>query len=96
MNYLRKVELLTLGKHENVEMQIAKRFTSVLLTLQTQGDHQRVIHELQALIGDTQTTLRSFEETGMDANMPEDYDKLLAILDDAIKQQREYTKMLLA
>ncbi|TDV96921.1 hypothetical protein BDK62_10823 [Halomonas alkaliantarctica] len=32
----------------------------------------------------------------MDANMPEDYDKLLAILDDAIKQQREYTKMLLA
>lgn len=62
----------------------------------TSYDHQRVIHELQAHIGDTQATLRSFEEAGVDANMPEDYDKLLAILDDAIKQQREYTKMLLA
>ncbi|MDP3535940.1 MAG: hypothetical protein Q8S08_11175 [Halomonas sp.] len=61
----------------------------------TPDDHQRVIDELQQVIDETQATLTRFEETGMDAEMPGDYDKLLEILDDAIKQQHEHTKALL-
>lgn len=61
----------------------------------TPDDHQCAISKLQTLIDDTQATLTRFEKTGMDEQMPEDYDKLLAILDDAIKQQREHTKMAL-
>ena len=58
-------------------------------------DHQRVIDELQALINDTQDTLDRFEATGMDKQMPEDYETLLAILNDAVKQQREHTLAML-
>jgi len=59
------------------------------------ADHQRVIDELQALIDDTQHTLDRFEATGMDKQMPEDYETLLAILNDAVKQQREHTLAML-
>lgn len=59
-------------------------------------EHERIIKELQALIEDTQATLTRFEETGMDEQMPEDYDKLLEVLDNAIKQQREHTLAMLA
>ncbi len=62
----------------------------------TDDDHQRVINELQQVIDDTQATLTRFEETGMDEEMPADYDKLLTILDDAITQQREHTQALLS
>lgn len=31
----------------------------------------------------------------MDEQMPGDYDKLLGLLDDAVKQQREHTKAML-
>tara|TARA_R100000988_G_C3933912_1_gene132816 strand:+ start:167 stop:358 length:192 start_codon:yes stop_codon:yes gene_type:complete len=62
----------------------------------TDDDHQRVINELQQVIDDTQATLTRFEATGMDEEMPVDYDKLLTILDDAIKQQREHTQALLS
>lgn len=62
----------------------------------TDDDHQRVINELQQVIDDTQATLTRFEATGMDEEMPADYDKLLTILDDAIKQQREHTQALLS
>ncbi|WP_167470118.1 hypothetical protein [Vreelandella andesensis] len=51
----------------------------------TPDDQQCVINELQMLI----------EETGMDEEMPEDYDRLLSILDGAIKQQRKHTEGLL-
>lgn len=61
----------------------------------TMDDHQRVIDELQAVIDDTQHTLERFEATGMEAEMPEDYDKLLAILDDAVTQQRAHTLAML-
>ena len=61
----------------------------------TPDDLQRVIDELQTLIDETQQTLTRFEETGMDEELPEDYQKLLEILDGAIKQQREQTKALL-
>ncbi|MYL23442.1 hypothetical protein GLV89_06525 [Halomonas alkaliantarctica] len=61
----------------------------------TPDEHQHVIDELQAVIDETQQTIERFEHTGMDAEMPEDYEKLLAILDDAVKQQREHTQAML-
>ncbi|UXZ54265.1 hypothetical protein LOS15_15875 [Halomonas sp. 7T] len=61
----------------------------------TPDDHQRVIDELQTLIEETQQTLTRFEATGMDEELAADYEKLLTILDNAIKQQREHTKALL-
>jgi len=33
----------------------------------------------------------NIEDTGMDKEVPVDYEKLLTILDDAVKQQREHT-----
>lgn len=54
----------------------------------TVDEHQRVVDELQVVIDNTQKTIDRFEATGMDEQMPEDYDKLLAILDDAVTQQR--------
>lgn len=61
----------------------------------TLDDLQRLNNDLQQVIDDTQATLTCFEETGMDEKMPAYYEKLLTILDDAIKQQREHTKGLL-
>jgi type II secretory pathway predicted ATPase ExeA len=61
----------------------------------TPDEHHHVIDELQAVIDDTQATLKRFEESGLEGDMPEDYEKLLAILDDAVKQQREHTKAML-
>lgn len=58
-------------------------------------EHQQVIDELQGVIDDTQHTLDRFEATGMDKQMPEDYGALLAILDDAVKQQRAHTLAML-
>jgi hypothetical protein len=58
-------------------------------------DNQRVINELQAVIDDTQKTIDRFEATGMDDQVPEDYEKLLEILDDAVTQQREQTMAML-
>ena len=60
-----------------------------------EADYRRVIDALQARIDETQSTLERFETTGMDEKMPEDYDRLLAILDDAVKQQREHTLAML-
>ncbi|GGW40692.1 hypothetical protein [Vreelandella hamiltonii] len=59
------------------------------------GEHQQVIDELQGVIDDTQRTIDRFEATGMDEQMPQDYDKLLDILDDAVKQQREHVMAML-
>lgn len=58
-------------------------------------DHQHLIGELQAVIDDTQATLKQVEAHGLDASMPEDYAQLLDILDRAIKQQRGHTRSLL-
>lgn len=60
------------------------------------SDHQHIINKLQALIDDTQATLTHFEREGMDIGMADDYNKLLDILADAIKQQREHTSALLS
>lgn len=61
----------------------------------TSDDHQYVIDELQTVIDETQATLKRFEKTGMNDDMPGDYETLLAIWDDAVKQQREYTQAML-
>lgn len=61
----------------------------------TPEEYEQVIDELQTVIDETQATLKRFEKTGMDDDMPEDYATLLAILDDAIKQQREHTQAML-
>ncbi|XGA79751.1 hypothetical protein OR573_14925 [Halomonas sp. CH40] len=63
--------------------------------MMTPEEHKHVINELQEVIDDTQATLSRFEATGMDDEMREDYDKLLGILDDAVKQQREHTQVML-
>ncbi|MCL7928578.1 hypothetical protein [Halomonas llamarensis] len=44
---------------------------------------------------ETQHTVERFENIGMEGDMPEAYDKLLTILDDAVKQQRENTRVML-
>jgi hypothetical protein len=59
------------------------------------GEHQTVIDELQVVIDDTQHTLGRFEAAGMETELSEDYDKLLEILDGAIKAQREHTLAML-
>lgn len=56
-----------------------------------EAERLRVIDELQTLIDDTQYTLARFEATGMDEQMPGDFEKLLTVLDVAVKQQREHT-----
>ncbi|NLC22104.1 MAG: hypothetical protein GX771_09390 [Halomonadaceae bacterium] len=61
----------------------------------TPDEHQKVIDKLQEVIDDTQRTIDRFEATGMDEQMPEDYEKLLDILDDAVKQQREHVMAML-
>lgn len=62
----------------------------------TVDEHQRVIDELQSVINDTQHTLDRFEVACMEDKMPEDYDRLLAILDDAVTQQRAHTLAMLS
>ncbi|MGE6608848.1 hypothetical protein ACQKE4_20455 [Halomonas sp. NPDC076908] len=62
----------------------------------TADEHKRVIDELQALIDDTLQTLKRFEATGINEEMTEDYEKLLDILDSAVKQQREHTQLMLS
>jgi len=62
----------------------------------TNEEHQKVIDELQVVSDDIQATLKRFEDTGKNEKMPADYDKLLVILDETIKQQREHTKAMLS
>lgn len=62
----------------------------------TMDDHQRVIDELQAVIDDTQRTLDRFAAIGMEAEMEEDYEQLMTILDDAVTRQRAHTLAMLA
>lgn len=61
----------------------------------TVDEHQQVIDELQTVLDDTRATMERFEAIGMDEQMSEDYDKLLDILDNAVKQQREHTLAML-
>lgn len=60
-----------------------------------EADYQRIIDALQDLIDETKSTLERFETSGMDEKMSEDYEKLMDILDQAVKQQREHTLAML-
>lgn len=62
----------------------------------TSCKYHKVIDGLQSVIDDTQLTIDRFEATGMDEQMPEDYQKLLDILDDAVTQQRAHVMAMLA
>lgn len=59
------------------------------------SDYQRVIDELEKLVQDTKQLVERFDSTGMDEEMQEDYNKLLAIYDQAIKDQACYTRAML-
>ncbi|MDT8879227.1 hypothetical protein RSO68_07075 [Halomonas saccharevitans] len=61
----------------------------------TSDECQQVIDELQAVIDDTHQTLEGFEATGMASEMPEDYEKLLAILGRAVRDQKAHTLRML-
>ncbi|WP_445157874.1 hypothetical protein [Halomonas sp. E14] len=61
----------------------------------SEENYQQVIDALQDLIDETQSTLERFETAGMVEKMPKDYDRLLGILDDAVKQQRSHTLAML-
>lgn len=61
----------------------------------TPDEHQQVVEEFQDVIDDTQHTIDRLEATGMDEKIPENYGKLLDILDDAVTQQREHTLAML-
>ncbi|MGM3198766.1 hypothetical protein ACS2VC_27185, partial [Bacillus cereus group sp. BC241] len=63
--------------------------------IMTADEHQQVIDKLQEVIDDTRQTIERFEATGMETELPEDYDKLLEILDSAVKAQREHTLAML-
>ncbi|RAR64593.1 hypothetical protein BCL93_101415 [Onishia taeanensis] len=60
-----------------------------------ESDYQRVIDELEKLIQGTKQLIERFDSTGMDEEMQEDYDKLLTIYDQAIKDQAHYTQAML-
>lgn len=60
-----------------------------------ESDYQRVIDELEKLIQDTKQLIERFDSTGMDEEMQEDYDKLLTIYDQAIKDQAHCTQVML-
>ena len=60
-----------------------------------ENDYLRVIHELEKLTQDTKQLIERFDGTGMDKEMQEDYDKLLAIYDQVIKDQAYYTRAML-
>lgn len=62
----------------------------------TPEEYEHVIDELQSVIDETHATLKRFEKTGMNDEMPKDYETLLAILDNAVKQQREHTQGMLS
>ncbi|OJA05633.1 hypothetical protein [Halomonas sp. QHL1] len=62
----------------------------------TPEEYEHVIDELQSVIDETHATLKRFENTGMNDELPKDYETLLAILDDAVKQQREHTQGMLS
>lgn len=61
----------------------------------TVDEHQRMIDELQAVLDDTRAIMESFEATGMDKQMPEDYDELEAIATQVVKNQRRYVLQML-
>ena len=61
----------------------------------TTDDYEQIIGELENLIVETRGTLVRFEETGMDEQMPVDYQQLHDIYTQAVNDQRAYTLAML-
>lgn len=61
----------------------------------TSNEYRQVIGELENLIVATRGTLARFEETGMDEQMPADYQRLCDIYTKAVNDQRAYTLAML-
>ncbi|MDI5935171.1 hypothetical protein [Halomonas kalidii] len=62
----------------------------------TDDDYWHVIYVLHGVIEESRTLLERFEATGMDSEMPDDYDRLHAIHAEAVKGQRAHTLAMLA
>ncbi|MCC5883222.1 MAG: hypothetical protein JJU25_11360 [Halomonas sp.] len=60
-----------------------------------EAEYLQVIEELDRVISDTRDTMARYEAAGMDAQMPEDYDKLHEIYAKAVKEQRACTLFML-
>lgn len=59
-------------------------------------ENEQVIQELETLIRDTQATTDRIETYGLNNTMAEEYQALLDILANAIKQQREHKLAMLS
>ncbi|MBK5941910.1 hypothetical protein CCR96_22235 [Halochromatium roseum] len=64
------------------------------MTGMSDSDYRHVLNELESLLRDTAETLERFVETGMDQELPEDYQKLLAIQAEALHEQQVYLNAL--
>lgn len=60
------------------------------MTEMSDDDYRQVLSELETLLQDTAETLQRFVETGMDQELPEDYQKLLRIQAEALHEQQVY------
>ncbi len=60
------------------------------MTGMSDNDYRQVLNELESLLRETAATLQHFEETGMDEQLHEDYQKLLSIQAEALREQQIY------
>lgn len=60
------------------------------MTGMSDNDYRQVLSELETLLQETAATLQRFVETGMDQELPEDYQKLLSIQAEALREQQVY------
>lgn len=59
-------------------------------------EYQRIIAELDAVIGDAKTLMSRFEATGFDETMSDDYLALHELYTRVVEEQRRYTHEMLA
>lgn len=57
-------------------------------------EYRQVLSELESLLRETAETLQRFIETGMDEQLDEDYQKLLTIQAEALREQQVYLNAL--
>lgn len=58
------------------------------------NDYRQVLNELERLLQETAKTLQRFVETGMDERLQEDYQKLLEIQAEALREHQIYLNAL--
>jgi hypothetical protein len=58
------------------------------------SDHRHVLDELESLLRETAKTLERFQSTGMDQVLPDDYQKLLVIQAEALREQQVHLSAL--